>query len=46
MGKISISIPDDLEQKLRIKAMKKFGIKKGYLSKAAIEALELWLKEG
>lgn len=45
MGKISISIPDDLEKKVRIKAMKEFGMKKGYLSKAAIEALELWLKE-
>ena len=45
MGKITISIPDNLEKELRIKAMKKFGMKKGYLSKAGIEALKSWLKE-
>jgi len=45
MGKISVSIPDDLEKKVRIKAMKKWGMKKGYLSKAVLEALEQWLKD-
>ena len=45
MGKITISIPDNLEKELRIKAMKEFGMKKGYLSKAAIEALKSWLTE-
>jgi hypothetical protein len=43
MGKISVSIPDSLEKELRIKAMEKFGMKKGYLSEAVIEALKLWL---
>jgi hypothetical protein len=45
MGKISVSISDELEQRLRQKAIKEFGIKKGYLSMAVIKALELWLKE-
>jgi len=45
MGKITVSIPDDLEEKVRIKAMKKWGMKKGYLSKAVSEALEQWLKD-
>jgi len=45
MGKITVSIPDDLEEKVRIKAMKKWGMKKGYLSKAVLEALEQWLKD-
>jgi len=45
MGKISVSLPDDLEKKIRIKAMKEFGMKKGYLSKAVIEALEHWLEK-
>lgn len=45
MGKISISIPDDLEEELRKKAMEKFGMKKGHLSKAAEEAISEWLKE-
>mgnify|MGYP001073672909 CR=1 FL=1 len=45
MGKISVSIPDDLEEAVRIRAMKKFGMKKGYLSNAVTEALRKWLKE-
>jgi hypothetical protein len=45
VGKISISIRDDLEEKLRTKAMKKFGMKKGCLSKAVEEAVESWLKK-
>ena len=45
MGKISISISDELEEKLRQKAIREFGIKKGYLSKAAIKALESWLED-
>jgi hypothetical protein len=45
MGKISVSISDELEEKLRRKAIKEFGIKKGYLSKAVIKALESWIKE-
>lgn len=45
MGKISVSLPDDLEREVRIKAMKKFGMKKGHLSNAVIEALKEWLKK-
>jgi hypothetical protein len=45
MGKISVSISNELEEKVRKKAIKEFGIKKGYLSKAVIKALELWLEE-
>ncbi len=45
MAKISVVIPDELEKKLRLKAMEKFGMRKGYLSKALIEAIERWLKE-
>ena len=45
MGKISVSIPDDLEEAVRVEAMKKFGMKKGYLSNAVTEALREWLKE-
>ena len=45
MGKISVIVSDELEEKVRQKAIKKFGIKKGYLSNAATEALEAWTKE-
>jgi len=34
-----------LEEKVRQKAIKEFGIKKGYLSMAVIKALETWVKE-
>jgi hypothetical protein len=45
MGKISVVLPDDLEERMRQKAIKEFGIRKGYLSKAVIKALESWLSE-
>jgi len=45
MVKISISLPEELEEKVRKKAIKEFGIRKGYLSKAVIKALESWLEE-
>jgi len=45
MGSISVSIPDDLELQLRKKGMEKFGLRRGYLSKAIEEAIQLWLKE-
>ena len=45
MGSVSISIPDDLELQLRKKGMEKFGLRRGYLSKAVEEAIRLWLKE-
>ena len=45
MGKISAIVPDELEEKVRQKAIKKFGLKKGYLSNAVFEALEAWVKE-
>ena len=42
MGKVSISLSNELEEELRIEAMKEFGMKKGYLSKAVTKALESW----
>jgi hypothetical protein len=45
MGKISISMSDELENKVRQKAIKEFGLRKGYLSKAVIKALESWVEE-
>ena len=45
MGKISVSLSNDLEKRVRKKAMKEFGMRKGYLSKAVIKALEAWLEQ-
>jgi hypothetical protein len=45
MGKISVVLPNDLEERVRQKAIKDFGIKKGYLSKAVVSALKSWLEK-
>jgi len=45
MGQLNIKIPDDLEEKVRLIASRKFGLRKGYLTKAITEALEEWVKK-
>ena len=45
MGKITLSIPDDLENELRKLAIKRFGLKEGYLREALIEAIRLWIEK-
>ncbi len=45
MGKITTVIPDGLEERLRVKASKKFGLKRGYLQQALTEAIEKWIEE-
>jgi Arc/MetJ-type ribon-helix-helix transcriptional regulator len=45
MGRINIDIPDDLERELRLKAVRKFGGKRGSLGQAITEAVRLWLKQ-
>jgi hypothetical protein len=42
MGRIDAIIDDDLEKKVRMKAVEKFGGKKGSLTEAIQEALEQW----
>jgi len=34
MGQINVNLPEELERKLREVANRKFGLKKGFLSKA------------
>ena len=43
MGRISIDLPDELEKKLRIKTVERFGGKKGDLSRAVEEAIKTWI---
>jgi hypothetical protein len=43
MGRISVAIPDELEKKLRFKAIERFGGKKGDLSRAVEEAIDTWV---
>jgi len=45
MGRLPICIPDDLEDKFRKQVGKKFGAKRGSLTKGVTEAIELWMKE-
>ena len=43
MGRISATIPDELERKLRLKALEVFGGKKGDLSRAVEESVKTWV---
>lgn len=45
MGRIDAVIPDDLEKKLRMKAVDKFGGKKGSLTEALEEAIDEWVQK-
>ena len=45
MGRMQIVLSDSLENDLRVKASKKFGFKKGSISKAVEEAIKQWLKK-
>ena len=43
MGRISVILSDELEKKLRLKALEKFGGRKGDLSRAVEEAVKTWV---
>lgn len=45
VGRIDAVIPDDLEKKLRIRAIDKFGGKKGSLTDAVIDAIQAYVAE-
>ena len=46
MGEMFLIINDELDKAVRDKAYKRFGPKKGYLSKAGEEAFRMWVKNG
>jgi phosphoribosylanthranilate isomerase len=43
MGKLVLTVPEELENKFREVVYKRYGMKKGNISKAIREALELWI---
>jgi hypothetical protein len=43
MGRISVTIPDELEKALRFKTIERFGGKKGDLTKAVEDAVTMWV---
>jgi hypothetical protein len=45
MGRIGVELSDELERKLRFKAIERFSGRKGDLSKAVEEAVEKWVAE-
>lgn len=45
MGRVNIILSDDLEHLLRLEAGKKFGARKGSLTKAIEEAIKLWIEK-
>jgi hypothetical protein len=46
MGRIDLILSDELEQELRIEAGRRFGARRGSLTKAVEEAIRLWIKMG
>lgn len=45
MGRISVTLSDELEKRLRIKTVKRFGGRKGDLSRAVEEAVKTWVDQ-
>jgi hypothetical protein len=43
MGRIAVELSDELEKKLRLKTIERFGGKKGDLSRAVEEAVKTWV---
>lgn len=45
MARITIELPDELDKRLRIKVVEKYGSAKGSLGRAIQEAIRLWLEK-
>jgi hypothetical protein len=45
LGRINVDIPDEIEKQLRLETVKRFGGKKGDLSKAVQEAVKTWINK-
>lgn len=45
MGKLVVVISDELEQKFREEVYKRYGLRKGNLSKAIEEAIKVWISQ-
>jgi hypothetical protein len=44
MGKILVALDDELERRFREAVFRRYGMKKGNLTTAISEAIDLWLK--
>jgi len=45
MGKMNVVLKDDLEERFRRAVFERKGMKKGNISEALEEAIELWINE-
>ena len=45
MGKLNITLTDELEEKFRKTVFDKFGMKKGNINKAFEEAIDDWIEK-
>ena len=45
MGKVTIDIPDDLDEQFREAVFNRFGMRKGNLTTAIEEAIKEWVKK-
>lgn len=45
MGKIHLSINDEIEEKFRMAVAKRKGLRKGNLAKSVEEAMKLWVSK-
>jgi len=43
--KLTVMVPDELDKRLRVAIAERMGGRKGDLTKAVIEAIELWLQK-
>lgn len=46
MGRLDAIVDDGVEERFRMEAIKRFGARKGNLSKALEEAMGLWVEKG
>jgi len=44
MGKLTLTLNDELEKRFRDEIYKRFGMKKGNIQTAIEEAIEFWIK--
>jgi len=44
MARVNLTISDELEEKFREMVFKKYGMKKGNITKAVQEAIRLWIE--
>ncbi len=45
MGRIDVILPDDMEEEFRTEVFKSKGMKRGNITAAIIDAIQMWMEE-